>query len=521
MFEIQGIGGSSASALAVYNETTLINHLANIGIPLEELNFFEWNAFPNRSYGKFLVYEKQWKEVIGSSTNGKVNLVITVRDPLDQIVTTFFSGLELVSTSFIMSPNTKTTVIIPPPPPGEGEEPQQPQEVNQGQDGERLMIVELEHTGTDYHEAARIYDSHDSFDDLKNMFENGEMLKPPQVFNPHTIPDIPVRDYLAYVASTHFLTVYLPRNGGLPKLTNDLFQYPTNVPMLFNKVSVLAYPPEIKIVLQDDKLCNWGFHKSKIAVLTLQEDYFYDASVNSTTVREKIDVLVPYAKFDNRLLEFDQDAGEKEADTFVTKIKYYMEKRLLRTVDITYLGLVTGNISNDVQSIRYFFSPYDNAFRTRLRTVPWRVANSIMAPREVACKDKMFRATLLTDMSEGANSNTATAVITKILNKQYLIDREATINDPLKLFTGLKKGQRLYVYQECGSCDYVAVQGECPPTSVAPNQTNGKCCVEFQIEYDDSRTYCYVTTKKVCDALGGTWTEGGYCPTPLPYCEEE
>ena len=516
MFEIQGIGGSSASSLAIYDQTPLIKHLENIGIGLEDLNFFEWNAFPKKSYGKFLVWEKQWKEVVGGSTNGSVNLVIEVRNSVDETVSTYFNNLEVVSTSFIQSPNQKTTQTVPPTNPDDP-----PQEVNGGQDGERMVIVELEHTDMKYHDSYRIYEAHDSFDSLLEMFDNGQMLKPPQVFNNHTIPDMPIREYLAYVASSNFLTVYLPKTGGLPKLTNDMFQYPLNNPMLYNKVSILAYAPEIKLVLQDDRLCNWGFHKSKIAVLNLEETYFYKTSVNSTTIREKIDVLIPYAKFDNRLLEFDPDAGEKEADTFVTKIKYYMEKRLLRNVDIIYQGLVLGSLSNDVQSIRYYFSGYDNTFRTRLRTVPWNAGNYILAPREVACKDVLMRATLLADMTEGANSNTGTAVITKILSKQFLIDREAVINDPLKLLTGMKKGQRAYVYQECGSCEYVAIQGECPPTSVTPNQPNGKCCVEFQIEYDASRTYCYVTTKKVCDALGGTWTEGGYCPTPLPYCEEE
>ena len=526
MFKITGAGGSgtAGNAILVYDHTPLIEHLNSIGIQPNQLNFFTWRAFPERSWGRFLVNEKQWQDSFGASTKGKVNLNISWRDADDVLKQKNFVGLEIITTSFIMSPNEKTTAPPPPDPDNPPDPENPPEDVNSGQDGERMLIVELEHNGESYRKNCRIYEQHESFDELKEMFDNGEMLQTPQVFNKHTIPDVSVAEYLAYVASTHFLTVYLAPDGGKPKLTNDLFQYPDETNILFNKVFTLKTPPKFKMSLQSDNLCKLQFFNSDESILLIEtlETYFYESPIVSNTEQKNIRVLVPYAMVDHRLLEYDSDAGKIECDRFMTKIKYYAENRLLRKVDIIYLGLVTSNLSNDVQAITYYYQGSDGGLRTQVQTVPWEVANSILAPREVACKDSMFRGVLLEDMAFSNGSFKSTAAITKILNRNYLIDRVAEVNDPLGIFQELKAGQQIYVYQECGSCGYVIVQGECPDPSNQHPGPIGKCCVPFDIENDADRIFCYDTTKKVCDVLKGTWTSGYVCPQPplSPYCEE-
>lgn len=520
MFELQNLSTSSGSAtskLKVYDQTKLRSHLESIGIGLNDINFFTWEALPGRSYGRFLVYERQWKSAFPNSpTTETVTLKISWITPTGVEINKTFNNLTVTGTAFVMSPNQTTQIQQPP---NQNNEPQPP--INQGQDGERLLVIELEHS-SGHTEGHRVYSEVPAFPGITAMFANGQMLQYPNVFNPYTMPDIPRKDYVAYIASTHFLTAYLDPGGGSPKLTNDLFTYPDPEvnPLLYNKVVTRKTKPSIRFVLQSDDLCKNQFYQSDPMELEFEteEAYFYKSPVRVNTAVGGLEVFIPYAMVDHRKLEFDEFAGRDEANRFGDKIKYYAQKRLLREVDMIYQGLVEGPISQDVQSITYYFQESNGGLRTHLRTIPWEVTNAILAPRIVACKDVLFRATLLTDLSTpGQGSPVATAVITKILDKQYLIDREAEIADPLRLFSGLKAGAQVYVYRECGSCDYVIIQGECPPSTIPPVEPMGVCCVEFNIENNGTVSYCYETTSKACQRLGGDWSEGGQCPDP-PYC---
>jgi len=521
MFELLNFGtdsGSAANTLKVYDPTPLQAHLETIGIGMNDINFFTWEALPGRSYGRFLVYESQWKKAFpGGVTESTVALRISWYTPSGSLVQKLFTNLVLTGSAFLMSPNQETTVEAPP---DENGNPQEP--INRGQDGERLMVVELEHN-LGHSKGHVLISEAKEFVDITQLFTGSELLQTPNLFNVYTVPSIPKADYIAYIASTHFLTAFIPAGGGAPKLTNELFTYPEPYanPLLYNKVVTRKTPPEVKFVLQSDDLCKNQFFESDPMLLDYsnEEGYFYKSPVRANTKVEGIKVLIPYAMVDHRKIEFEPLFGKAEANRFRDKITYYAQKRLLREVDMVYQGLVEGEPSQDVQSITYYFQESNGGLRTHLRTIPWEVTNAILAPRIVTCKDNIFRATLLSDMTNPGQGNpTATAVITKILNKQFLIDRQAEIADPLRLWVGLKAGARVYVYRECTSCAYVIIQGECPPTSPPQPEPLGKCCVTFEIENDGTTGYCYRVTKKTCDSLGGTWVEGGYCPDP-PYCE--
>lgn len=521
MFEFVGLTGSgSYTSVRVYDHTKLQDHLESIGISLEEINFFTWRALPDKSYGRFLVYEKQWIMAFGNnSTNTSVTLRIESRTPSDTLISKTFN-VQITGTAFIMSPNTKTTTNPVPP--------EQP--VNNGQDGERLLIIEVELTSNAYHKGSRRYYGHADFAGLKTLFSNGSLFSVnPEVFNRYTVPDIPIGDYVAYLASTHFLTVFIPEGGGLATLTNSLFEYPepADNPMLYNKVITRQHPPKIKIVLQDDNFCKPNYYKSDELVLiwgtgeAAKEQYFYQSPVASNTQIENYEVLIPFAMVDHIKAEFDENHGKSEANRFRETIQeHYAVTRLLREVDIIYQGLVLGPLANDVQNITYYFQGYDGGIRTRIRSIPWQIDNPILAPRDVKCKDTLFKGVLLTDMETDEGMVQAKAVVTKILNDQFLIDRVASVSDPIGVFSDLKAGAKVYLYRECTSCDYVIVQSECPPSSPLPPSPTGSCCVEFQVEDDGSQTYCFLTNKRACDALQGDFAAGGTCPTPPdpPYC---
>jgi len=531
MFEFANMSSSESGTkrVMVYDHTELVDHLESIGISPEQVNFFVWRALPDRSHGRFLVWEKQWIAEFGAAdTKDTVTLVIKSITPSGTEIQKTFE-VEVTGTAFLMSPNEKTTQEVPPEDPENPEDP--PEVVNNGQDGERLLLIEVELNAGMYHKASRRYVQHADFNNLKSLFANGSMFSVvPEVFNRYTIPDIPLADYLAYLASTHFLTAYIPEGGGTATLTNSLFSYPepSNNPMLFNKVTTRKYPPKIKIVLQDNNFCDPEFFKSDDLVIlwgtegTSAEQYFYQSPVASNTEVENYEVFIPFAMVDHIKTEFDPNHGKGQANRFRSVIQEsYANTRLLRDVDITYQGLVLGALSNDVQSITYYFQGYDGGMRTRLRSIPWQVDNAILAPRDVKCKDYLFKGVLLTDMDENeAGMPQAEAVVTKILNDQFLIDRKVVVSDPLGTFSDLKAGTKVYLYRECTSCDYVIIQSECPPPSPLPTSPMGSCCVQFQIEDDSSSSYCYETNKRACDVLGGTFIEDGQCPDPPdpPYC---
>lgn len=526
LFNLSTDSGTAISRLKVYDQTKLESHLASIGIGMSDINFFIWEALPGKSYGRFLVYEHQWKEAFPNNpTEDTIGLKISWITPgnPDQdgtLIEKDFTNLTLTGTAFLMSPN-EPTPTQPQAPDQDGNE--QPP-IQLGQDGQRLMIVDVEHN-VGYTKGHTLIEEATTFPGISGLFVNGGMLQHPNLFNIYTLPSIPKSDYIAYIASTHFLTTFLLPGGGQPKLTNDLFEYPDPEvnPLLYNKVVTRKTPPQVVFVLQSDDLCKNEFFRSQPMPLDFsnEENYFYKSPVRTNSEVDGIEILIPYAMVDHRKLEFDEFAGRDEANRFRDKITYYAQKRMLREVDMIYQGLVMGELAQDVQRITYYFQGSNGGLRTRIQTIPWEVTNAILAPRTVTCKDVMFRAVLLTDMtisSEGMPK--ARAVITKILDKMFLIDRDAEINDPLKLFVGLKAGAQVYVYRECKSCKYVIIQGECPPTSVPPTTPMGKCCVNFQIENNDSTNYCYEVTSKTCEVLGGTWTQGGQCPDlpDAPYC---
>lgn len=532
MFEFSnGLVGSPR--ISVYDHTKLQDHLESIGISLEEINFFTWRALPDKSYGRFLVYEKQWIESgIQSVQNpdAPIYLHIKSRTPSDTEISKAF-GVDVTGTAFIMSPNQKTTEEIPPE--NEGDPPQI---INHGQDGERLLIIEVElirgYTYGDieyYHKANPLVLSHSSFDSLRNMFDNSELLSVvPEVLNRYEFQSIRLIEYLAYIASTHFLTVYISNLNGKATLTDQLFEYPdpADNPMLYNKVITRQYPPEIKVRLKSDNHCspdiyesdnldlNWGIGED------VAEDYFYQSPVAYNTDTPKWYTEIPFAMVDHIKAESDPNHGKNEANRFAEQIQEYASTRLLRDVDIVYQGLVLSPLANDVQNITYYFQGYDGGIRTRIRSIPWEIPSYLPWLKNLIGSERIYKGYLLTNISPGSGDvqghTTGKAVILSMSN-EYLIDISKTVYEDTSIFENLKTGMTVLLYRESSDCVFNIIQSECPPDTT-PSTTQGKCCVELSIQNGPTRNYCINTTQLVCQKLGGTWTSGQTC-NGNPYCE--
>jgi hypothetical protein len=577
---------NSVVSLSVFDHTQIEDHLNFIGIPLDAVNFFKYEALPNRSYGRFIVYEEEWKDMAqsyldsvancvqqkntckdgcldiknqciadcdsdptcidncnstytsciadcdnlcnegeseGSRGVGNMTLNLTIKGQNgDEELEQTFEGLELVHTSFLMSPN----------------------QGGAGQDNYRLLIIELEMTKKKYHKDNTITEQYETFDDLVAAYddESNAYLRPPQVYNKFPLPDVPLVEYLSYIASTHFISLYLPSAGSediKPRMATEEFDFaalPQSCKVIFNNIVVKKIDPKFQVRLQSDDLCKIEFVDSldhypnpSFNSTIGGEKYFYPLPYSGNTQREEISILIPYAFYDHKIVDKDSEGnelptGQKEANEFADWISAFANARLRRNVDIIYQGLVPGDLSSDVQSITYSYSRNGQGgvgLRTHLKTIPWDISNCVLAPREVRCKDKVFSAFLLSAITCNTTECTAQAFITKIYDTNILVDKEVTIYDPLKIFQNLRIGTRVYVYRECESCKYVIIQGPCPPTG-GNTPVTAACCIEMQTEFDDSSTYCFELPQDVCGSLGGTWTSDKTCDpedwAPLQVC---
>lgn len=507
--------------IQVKDHTYLAEHLARIGIALEDVNFFTWQAFPNRSYGKFLVSEKEWIEIIGAPetvppgappdpnnppplANRKATLVIE-----DSNNTKEFANLDIISTAAIMSPIYPTGVS--------------------GQDGSRILLIELEHTASKYHKHNRVYKQYQTYSDLVSEFKDeNPKLRIPQIFNQHVISDVPLIEYLAYIAASNFFTVFLPPGESLPKLTDAKFTFPSNSQLLYNKSFSLAKALSYKVVIKDDRdceamddsvpfgSCKTKYYESEPKAITLS-DNIYKSTINANTDTQNIKVVVPYALINHIAEDLDSGSGDEEVNSFATDIEPNAKTRLLRVIDVTYQGLIPDSITNDIQSITYYFQSNQYGLRTRLRSIPWEMPSSQSWLRTLAGTDKVYKAVLLSnmDITNIPGEYEANAVILNMDGK--LVEISTSVFDRTGIFTEAKTGMLVLVSREASNCRFHIIQSECPPSGTVI-VTQGKCCVSLKIENGPIRSYCIETTQLACQKIGGTWTSGQTC-NGNPYCE--
>lgn len=492
----ESISGSTASNnyVTVRNHLALEDRLQTLGIKLEEVNFWIHQALPGRSFGRFLVYESEW--IAKGLDSGDIQVDLSIADQNESIL---FEALDVVATSFIMSPLQTAN-----------------------QDEERLLLVELELTREKFYTQNHVCKTYESYTELANEFyPSTGMLYEPYLFNPFPIPDVPFVEFAAYIAATNFLVAFIPRLAGsaasykvnLTGLSTNFGSISSYARLIYNSVQVNKSTPAYKIKLQSNKNCLNEVVESNPQTVTLTESFFYDSPVNTTTSKTNISYLFPYGAYSPEFTD-----GVAIADTIAYALQTYASSRLNRDLDILYLGVVNVDISMDVQKITWRFDR--TGFTTRLESIPWTVDNIILRPLAEPCEDVIYEATLTSTVIAGY----ALGIIAELGNPSNIINLETMIRDPLGLWEGLKLGSKVYVYQKCG-CVYHIVQGPCPndnrPTS-SSGESTGRCCVKWYTQGVGTTTYCYVIPQSICDYIGTnpdaitTWNGALDCTTPCP-----
>lgn len=485
------------AVIKIKDHSYLKNHLESLGIKLEDLNFFKWQAFPNRSYGKFIVSEAEWSALNAPKGNIKADLTIQ-----DQNNTKVFYNLEVVRTSFLMSPIFSAA-----------------------QDGSRLLVIELEHTADKYHSMNRVFGRSNTVQDLGELTvapPGTPLIDMGEIMNAHTMPDVPITEYLAYIAASQFLTAYLP--SGTPGVENvsyttkEKFSFPSNMQLLYSNVSTIATPLRYVVKVRTSDSCIGSFCTSNEITITPSET-IYNSAVNSNTNRQNIELIVPHAFVNHVKASLEYNHCVNEATRIATKIKPYAETRLLRNIDVIYQGLVPGDITNDVQCITYFFQGNEYGMRTRLQSIPWEPYNSILGIIEPTTNENIFRGVLLSNMPNAQAAIFRLADATEA--NKFIQSYSTTLKDRLGVFGTLKAGSKVLVYRDSINCSYHVIQSVCPGNP-PPSAPLGKCCVLATLPGAGNylKSFCYQTTEDVCNALGGwQWISGSTCPSP-PYCED-
>lgn len=502
-------------SISVKDHSSLYEHLQTFGVKLEDINFFKWEAFPERSFGKFLVSEREWLEVAKNGQNengdppqliaGNVYAELTITDGID---TKIFVNLDVVSTSFLMSPLAPTGVT--------------------GQDGSRLLVLELELSNRKWYDSYRTYGLQGFWSGAGGGVQNIVGYATSDLTNVHRIPDVSKMEYYAYLASLNFITTYMPSGdinnptGIIPVTTNDKFVFPTNKQMIYNKVSVTKGPIKFKVAVPSDDWCSGTYYESEEVLAVNGSDMLYASPVNSKSDVQEIEVVLGYTMVDHLKVAFNSSHGDLEAARLANLLKPNIQVRLFRNVDILYQGVVTGNLTNDVQRITYRFEGNRLGLRTRLQTVPWKIHNPILQTIQSNGVSTLYRGVLLSNMPNGIAA--IFSMETGNNGYQGLQEYEKIVKDKIGIFSNLKAGDKILLERDATSCNYYIVNAQCPSTTPPTPPPTGSCCVPvFPVlgsGFNTEFTVCYgVVSQNTCNNLGGTWTLNGTCPNP-PYCEE-
>lgn len=481
--------------IKIVDAEPITKYFEQLGVDVGELNFFEFNALPDRSYGKFLVSENEWNnlapEIKGDT---KINLTIN-----DSVTSVDFIELEIKSMAFIATPITYTA---------------------SEQDGFRYYVVEVELQRNDLDEDAFNFKL-DDWEDVTAFFEDPAELQPPIVYYPFAPSNISKHQAVAHVADLNFLTAYFePRDPSLKvALTNYSWDFAAyaQTGVIYTEVSVREVNWKFSITMFYDYGCPNTDISNSLVTSALQTINFsnspevYRSPINSATLKENTQFEFGYSVAKHLEKEKNSNFNQTEIDLIAAAIKDNAKTRLKRRINVVYRGVINAVPTNDVQHIHYRLSKY--GMRTHIKSRDWCLS-PLFGRKFELCEDSLFKAVLIDDWY----SVTSGEAIIYALGSNQLIDPKATVGAAIPALEGFyRTGTEVLVYKSCfgGCASYHVIQGPCHLKNAPPTQgTVGKCCKTF---IDGSKT-CYSVDSVQCSLLGGSWSAGSCTGVPATDC---
>lgn len=385
MFIINTPSGS----VTVRDHRPLIQYLEERGIDhqdLDDINFFQWAALPEVSYGKFLVWEGDWKY---NDCDGSQITSLVIQDGLDEVT---FDNLFLSDVTAVQSTLDLSDIDSDP-------EMDDDDEIKSETVTGRLLIITLtldrflnhplqagvrglgpedgkvtiDDTDSDYEEYRP------SKEGIFPQFANKEQELPVM----HTL-EKPIDLYMAYFAHVHFATAYYSRTGNtdtLPTVTNELtdFRSLRLLPLIHNQSRSTSKGIKFNFYYRDHmyRIADSEGEEYRSANQTMlpdQEDYFYiSRPEDESPLVEFVNFYYPFW-----IVDTTDEAYQDTLDTIATSALGNAQTRFQRNLNLLYLGVVDTVINNDVQEITYRLE--DIGFTTRLKTIPWKLWNPYNIP---------------------------------------------------------------------------------------------------------------------------------------------
>lgn len=456
MFLLTLDNGATIKAL---DHTTLESRwMRELNIKIPEVNFFIWQTYPDRSYGRIVVHEEDFWAAIenGSSANAQSLIgTLTISDFATN--TRVFNGVSIRATKNYLC-GIK----------------------NGAQNGKRLLVLELElqrfwfdssytdtGSGVTTYTGVYQYGSHvdrtfNTWSDLTDLlYIASGVLISPLVFNKYIrYKEVPIERLCASITAMNGLTAF-PHPTTIQKaaigttlfdpssMNEELILYAengtTNIDLT---LSIKLYTERYRYGNASMVSAGENSYQGPI----LYEDY------RSSVLRDymALKFAYPYELVD---LADPTRGGIAIQLYYANQFAPFIIDRLANNFHYLVHGVASYSLDQTLNYIKYSFT--SNGFVTQLKSKPFEIYPLQLI--DSTSDECVFVAQLTTNM----NVPIAEGNIYHTMNLFNVLHVGVPIYDPLNLVQGYCSGTRCYVYKTVDE-EFVVISGPCPPTTPCP-----------------------------------------------------
>lgn len=456
MFLLTLDNGATIKAL---DHTTLESRwMRELNIKIPEVNFFIWQTYPDRSYGRIVVHEEDFWAAIenGSSANAQSLIgTLTISDFATN--TRVFNGVSIRATKNYLCGIKDGT-----------------------QNGKRLLVLELElqrfwfdssytdtGSGVTTYTGVYQYGSHvdrtfNTWSDLTDLlYIASGVLISPLVFNKYIrYKEVPIERLCASITAMNGLTAF-PHPTTIQKaaIGTTLFD-PSSMNeelILYAENGTTNINLRLGVNLYTDK-----YRYGNAVMVTASDDTYVGPALyedyRSTTLQDftALKFAYPYELVD---LDNPIRSGVAIQLYYANQFAPFIIDRMANNFHYLVHGVASYSLDQTLNYIKYSFT--SNGFVTQLKSKPFELYPLQLI--DSTADECIFVAQLTTNM----NVPIAEGNIYHTMNLFNVLHVEVPIYDPLNFVQGYCAGTRCYVYKTVDE-EVVVISGPCPPTTPCP-----------------------------------------------------
>lgn len=456
MFLLTLDNGATIKAL---DHTTLESRwMRELNIKIPEVNFFIWQTYPDRSYGRIVVHEEDFWAAIenGSSANAQ-SLVGTLTISDFTANTRVFNGVSIKAAKNYLCG------------------------IKDGaQNGKRLLVLELElqrfwfdssytdsgsgvttYTGVYQYgsHVDRVFNTWSSLTDL--LYISSGVLISPLLFNKYIrYKEVPIERLCASITAMNGLTAF-PHPTTIQKaaIGTTLFD-PSSMNeelILYAENGATNIDLTLSIKLYTERYRYGNASMAPAGENSYQGPLLYE-DYRSSVLRDymALKFAYPYELVD---LADPTRGGIAIQLYYANQFAPFIIDRLANNFHYLVHGVASYSLDQTLNYIKYSFT--SNGFVTQLKSKPFELYPLQLI--DSTSDECVFVAQLTTNM----NVPIAEGNIYHTMNLFNVLHVGVPIYDPLNLVQGYCAGTRCYVYKTVDE-EFVVISGPCPPTTPCP-----------------------------------------------------